>query len=111
MTLQDIATLTDVFYIGGTKVGALFGEAVVITNDKLKKHFRYYIKQNGALLAKGRILGIQFLELFKDGLYFEVSEHAMKMAELLKKGLSELGYKFYANSPTNQQFVIVSDEK
>ena len=111
ITMEDIAKNCDVFYIGGTKVGALFGEAVVITNKALQEDFRYIIKQKGGMLAKGRLLGIQFLELFKDGLYFEISEHAMRMAELLKEGLSELGYEFYANSPTNQQFVIVSDEK
>ena len=83
----------------------------MITNKALQEDFRYIMKQKGGMLAKGRLLGIQFLELFKDGLYFEISEHAMKMAELLKNGLSELGYEFYANSPTNQQFVIVSDEK
>ena len=111
LTMEDITRNCDVFYIGGTKVGALFGEAVVITNNALKQDFRYIIKQKGAMLAKGRLLGIQFLELFKDGLYFEISEHAIRMAELLKDGLSNLGYEFYANSPTNQQFVIVSDEK
>lgn len=111
MTIEDIAKNCDVFYIGGTKVGALFGEAVVITNPALQEDFRYIIKQKGGMLAKGRLLGIQFLELFKDGLYFEISAHAMRMAEILKEGLEELGYKFYANSPTNQQFVIVSDKK
>ena len=111
MTIADIAENCDVFYIGGTKVGALFGEAVVITNKALQEDFRYIIKQKGGMLAKGRLLGLQFLELFKDGLYFEISAHAMKMAEILKAGLTELGYEFYANSPTNQQFVIVSNEK
>lgn len=111
MTMEDIAKNCDVFYIGGTKVGAMFGEAVVITNKALQEDFRYIIKQKGGMLAKGRFLGIQFLELFKDGLYFEISAHAMKMAKLLKTGLEELGYQFYAESPTNQQFVIVSDEK
>lgn len=111
MTIEDIAKNCDVFYIGGTKVGALFGEAVVITNPALQEDFRYIIKQKGGMLAKGRLLGIQFLELFKDGLYFEISAHAMRMAEILKEGLNELGYKFYANSPTNQQFVIVPDKK
>ncbi len=111
LTLEDIAKNCDVFYIGGTKVGALFGEAVVITNQDLQEDFRYIIKQKGGMLAKGRLLGIQFLELFKDGLYFEISAHAMKMAELLKDGLKRYGYQFYADSPTNQQFVIVSDEK
>ena len=111
LTMEDIAKNCDVFYIGGTKVGALFGEAVVITNNALQEDFRYIMKQKGGMLAKGRLLGIQFLELFKDGLYFEISEHAMKMAELLRNGLKELGYRFYAESPTNQQFVIVADEK
>lgn len=111
LTMEDIAKNCDVFYIGGTKVGALFGEAVVITNQALKEDFRYIMKQKGAMLAKGRLLGIQFLELFKDGLYFEISQHAMNMAKLLRNGLKELGYEFYADSPTNQQFVIVSDDK
>lgn len=111
LTLEDIANLCDVFYIGGTKVGALFGEAVLITNPNLKEDFRYIMKQKGGMLAKGRLLGIQFYELFKDGLYFEISRHAMEMAELLKDGFARLGYEFYANSPTNQQFIIVSDEK
>ena len=111
LTMEDIAKNCDVFYIGGTKVGALFGEAVVITNPVLQEDFRYIIKQKGGMLAKGRLLGIQFLELFKDGLYFEISKHAMKMAELLKDGLLKLGYEFYADSPTNQQFVIVSNKK
>lgn len=111
MTLEDVAKNCDVFYIGGTKVGALFGEAVVITNKALQEDFRYIIKQKGGMLAKGRLLGIQFLELFKDGLYFEVSSHAMRLAKMLKEGLAEAGYQFYANSPTNQLFVIVPNEK
>ncbi len=111
MTIEDIAKNCDVFYIGGTKVGAMFGEAVVICNPALQEDFRYIMKQKGGMMAKGRLLGIQFLELFKDGLYFEISAHAMNMAKLLKSGLAELGYKFYADSPTNQQFVIVSNKK
>lgn len=111
VTLPDIARLCDVFYIGGTKVGALFGEAVVITNPDLKADFRYCIKQKGGMLAKGRLLGVQFLELFRDGLYFEISEHAIQMAMLLKEGLKEKGYEFFMDSVTNQQFVIVTDEK
>lgn len=111
MSIEDIAKNCDVFYIGGTKVGALFGEAVVITNPALQEDFRYFIKQRGGMLAKGRLLGIQFLELFRDGLYFEISAHAIEMADILKNGLKELGYSFYIDSPTNQQFVIVSDEK
>lgn len=111
LTLKDIAEVCDVFYIGGTKVGAMFGEAVVITNPALQEDFRYIMKQKGGMLAKGRLLGIQFLELFKDGLYFEISAHAIRMAQLLKAGLTARGYKFYADSVTNQQFVIVPDEK
>ena len=76
ITLTDLAKYTDVFYIGGTKVGALFGEAVVITNEALKKDFRYMIKQNGGMLAKGRLLGVQFDTLFTDDLYFKISAHA-----------------------------------
>lgn len=111
VTLTDVASLCDVFYIGGTKVGALFGEAVVITNPMLKPDFRYCIKQRGGMLAKGRLLGLQFLELFKDGLYFEISKHAIDMAMMLREGLREKGYEFYMESATNQQFIIVDDEK
>ncbi len=111
VTLPDIANLCDVFYIGGTKVGALFGEALVIRNPELKNDFRYVIKQHGGMLAKGRLLGVQFLELFKDGLYFEISKHAIDMAMLLKDELVKKGYRFYMNSVTNQQFVIIEDKK
>lgn len=111
VTLPDIARCCDVFYIGGTKVGALFGEAVVITNPALKTDFRYCIKQHGGMLAKGRLLGVQFLELFKDGLYYEISKHAIDMAMLLKDGLLKKGYTFFMESSTNQQFVIITDEK
>ena len=85
--------------------------AVGITNKALKEDFRYIIKQKGAMFAKGRLLGIQFLELFKDGLYFEISAHAIRMANLLKDGLKELGYQFFVESATNQQFVIVPNAK
>ena len=111
LDLKSIAKNCDVFYIGGTKVGALFGEAVVITNPALQEDFRYIMKQKGGMLAKGRLLGIQFIELLKDGLYFEISKHAINMAMKLKKGLTEKGYQFAVDSPTNQQFVIVSNEK
>ena len=107
LTLGDLAALCDAFYIGGTKHGALLGEALVITNDKLKKHFRYYIKQNGALLAKGRILGIQFLALLEDDLYFTTSKEANQKAMRLKEGIASLGYSFYVDSVTNQQFPIL----
>ena len=111
VTLQDIAELCDVFYIGGTKVGALCGEAVVFTHGNAPKHFLTTIKQNGALVAKGRLLGIQFDTLFTDGLYFEISKNAIEMAEKMKKLFVERGYRLFINSPTNQQFVILSDEK
>lgn len=111
VTLPDIAALCDAFYIGGTKVGALFGEAVVICNPELKNDFRYGIKQHGGMLAKGRLLGVQFLELFKDGLYFEIAKHAIDMAMLLKNELTKKGYHFYMDSVTNQQFIIIDEKK
>lgn len=109
LTLEDIANHTDVFYIGGTKVGALFGEAVVITNQELKADFRYNIKQRGGMLAKGRLLGIQFLTLFEDGLYFDIAKHAAILAEKLKDELTKMGVKFLIDSPSNQQFPILPD--
>ncbi|MBE6693909.1 MAG: aminotransferase class I/II-fold pyridoxal phosphate-dependent enzyme [Ruminococcaceae bacterium] len=111
VTLQDIAQLCDVFYIGGTKVGALCGEAVVFTHSNAPAHFFTTVKQNGALLAKGRLLGIQFATLFEDGLYFEISKNAIDRTEDLKKLFREKGYPFFKNSPTNQQFIVLSDEK
>lgn len=110
LTIKDIADLADVFYIGGTKVGALFGEAVVILNPTLKRDFRYCIKQHGGMLAKGRLLGIQFLTLFTDNLYFEISQHAIDLAMKVRDALSEMGIPFYADSPTNQQFPILSND-
>ena len=107
LTLGDLAELCDAFYIGGTKHGALLGEALIITNSNLKKHFRYNIKQNGALLAKGRILGIQFLALFENDIYFTTSKEANQKAIMLKKGIQALGYSFSVDSPTNQQFPIL----
>lgn len=109
LTFSDIAQNTDVFYIGGTKVGALFGEAVVITNDALKQDFRYHIKQRGGMLAKGRLLGIQFLTLFEENRYFEISVHAARMAEKLKDELTKMGVRFYIDSPSNQQFPVLPD--
>ena len=109
LTLADIARLCDIFYIGGTKVGALFGEAVVITNDTLKKDFRYFIKQNGGMLAKGRLLGIQFETLFEDGLYFEISKHAIDLAMKVKECLEKNEYDVLIPSTTNQQFPILED--
>lgn len=107
LTLQEIAKLCDVFYIGGTKVGALCGEAVVFTKNNTPSHFLARIKQHGALMAKGRLLGIQFDTLFTDGLYFEISRHAIRMAGLLKKGFASRGYEFFLDSPTNQQFIVL----
>lgn len=109
LTLADLAKLSDVFYIGGTKVGALFGEAVVITNDALKRDFRYNIKQHGGMLAKGRLLGIQFLTLFTEDRYFEIAAHAARLAEKLKDELTGMGITFLVDSPTNQQFPILPD--
>lgn len=111
MTLEDIAAYADVFYIGGTKVGALFGEAVVICKEELKKDFRYNIKQRGGMLAKGRLLGIQFLTLLEDGLYFEIADHANQLAMKIRKACEEKGYPFFMESWTNQQFPILPDEK
>ncbi len=111
VTLEDIARWSDVFYIGGTKVGALFGEAVVVTNPRLLTHFFPIIKQHGALLAKGRLLGIQFDTLFTDGLYFRIARHANDMAEKLKKGFTDRHYRFFMDSPTNQQFVILDNRQ
>ena len=111
VTLEDIARLLDVFYIGGTKVGALFGEAVVIPNPNKVKHFFTSIKQNGALLAKGWLLGVQFDTLFTDHLYLEISKNAIECAYMLKEGLLAKGYTLLADSMTNQQFVIVTNDK
>lgn len=111
VNLADVAKFCDVFYIGGTKVGALCGEAVVFTRKNTPKHFVTKVKQHGALLAKGRLTGIQFDALFSNNLYFEISKHAIEMAEKLVKVLKEKGYKFFRESPTNQQFVIFDDAK
>lgn len=111
MTLADVAANCDVFYIGGTKVGALFGEALVINNESLKKDFRYFIKQKGGLLAKGRLLGIQFETLFENGLYFEISAHAIDAAKRLRKIFENHGCEFFADSKTNQQFPIMKNEE
>lgn len=111
VSLSDIARLCDVIYIGGTKVGALCGEAVVFTRNNTPKHFMTMVKQHGALLAKGRLLGVQFDTLFTDDLYFEISRHAIEMAELLKDVLIEKGCTFYLESPTNQQFIVLEDDK
>ena len=111
VTIKDIARLVDVFYIGGTKVGALFGEAVVFPKGVPTKHPVPIIKQHGALLAKGWLLGLQFDTLFTDDLYMEISRNAIEMAELLREGLKEKGYQLYIDSPTNQQFIVMEDDK
>ena len=109
MTLPELARLCDVFYIGGTKVGALFGEAVVIMNESLKKDFRFIMKQRGGRMAKGRLLGVQFDALFTDDLYFKISRHANEMAKKIHAIFEDNGYPFFFNSPTNQQYPIMSD--
>lgn len=110
VTLQDIARLCDVFYIGGTKAGALFGEAVVVPNPTLLHHFFPLIKQHGALFAKGRVLSVQFDTLFTDNLYIKIARNAIEAAMRLKKGFLERGYKLYMDSPTNQQFFYLPND-
>ena len=109
MTLPEFARLCDVFYIGGTKVGALFGEAVVIMNESLKKDFRFIMKQRGGRLAKGRLLGIQFDALFTNDLYFKISRHAIEMAHQIRDIFVSAGYPLLFDSPTNQQYPIMPD--
>lgn len=107
LALPDIAALVDAFYIGGTKNGALLGEALVICNEALQPEFRFHLKQKGALLAKGKVLGIQFCELFRDGLYFELAAYANARAAALRDGIQAAGYRFLTDSPTNQIFPIL----
>ena len=107
ITLPELATLADVFTIGGTKQGALFGEAVVIVSDRLKKDFRYHIKQNGGMLAKGRLLGIRFEVLFADDLYFRLARRADMQAQRIRQAFAAKGIPFLIDSPTNQQFPIL----
>lgn len=109
--LPDLARLCDVFYIGGTKHGTLFGEAVVILNDALKKDFRYIIKQHGGMLAKGRLLGLQFDELFSDGSYHEVGRNEVRLAQKIADAFKKKGIELYYDSPTNQIFPVLSDEQ
>ncbi|MDM8143210.1 threonine aldolase family protein [Megamonas hypermegale] len=111
VTLHDIAQLCDVFYIGGTKVGALLGEAVVITKPNLIPHFFTSIKQHGALLAKGRVLGIQFDVLFTDDLYLKIARNAIDKANKIKEIFKAKQYRFYLETPTNQQFIIMENSK
>lgn len=109
--LPDLARACDVFYIGGTKHGTLFGEAVVILNDVLKKDFRYIIKQHGGMLAKGRLLGLQFDELFSDGSYYEVGRNEVRLAQKIADAFKKKGIELYYDSPTNQIFPVLSDEQ
>ncbi|HFI0264204.1 TPA: low specificity L-threonine aldolase [Streptococcus suis] len=111
LDLPTIAELTDVFYIGGTKLGALMGEALVFTKNNQPKNFVSIVKHHGALLAKGRLTGVQFDRLFTNDLYLELGRHAIAMAEQLTQILEEKGFPFYLKSPTNQQFVIVRNEE
>jgi len=110
ITLADYAKYTDVFYIGGTKVGAMFGEAVVISNPAIAEDFRYLMKQKGGMLAKGWLLGLQFKTLFENDLYFSISAHADKMADKIRRTLTDLGYELYLPGTTNQVFVTLPDQ-
>jgi len=111
LTLEDMADLTDIFYLGGTKNGALLGEAIVIINDKLKEDFGFHIKQKGAMLAKGRLLGIQFLELMKDDLYFDLAKHSNVQAMKIKSAFQNKGFKFLSETFTNQIFPILNNSQ
>ena len=111
VTLPELAALCDVFYIGGTKVGCFCGEAVVFPHGNAPKHFYTITKQHGAMMAKGRLLGIQFDTLFTDNLYFDISRHAIDMAMQLKEMLREKGCRFFLDSPTNQQFVVLENKQ
>ena len=109
LSLNDYAVLSDAFYIGGTKNGALFGEAAVLCNEKLKEEFRYLMKQRGAMMAKGRFLGLQFLALFRDDLFFRLAEHANKMAAKLQDGITGAGFAVKFHSHTNQIFPVLPE--
>ena len=111
LTLEDIANFTDVFYLGGTKNGALLGEAIVITNDNLKEEFGFHVKQKGALLAKGRLLGIQFLELMKDDLYFDLAKISNVQAMKIKSAFQKKGFQFLSETFTNQIFPILNNSQ
>ena len=110
LTLEDMANLCDVFYIGGTKNGALIGEAIVFNKLDLNENFRFHIKQKGGMLAKGRLIGIQFSELFRNDLFFEIGKHANKMAEKLAKNISNKGFEFLTEPSSNQIFPIFPNE-
>jgi threonine aldolase len=109
LTVPDLARLCDAFYLGGTKQGLLFGEALVLTHPALKKDFRYLIKQHGGMLAKGWLLGLQFETLFEGGLYFQITSHALQLAEQMRTAFVDCGFSFYVDSPTNQLFPVLPD--
>lgn len=109
VTMKDMAELTDAFFIGGAKVGALIGEALVITNDTLKEDMLYMIKQKGALFSKGRLMGVQFMALFEDLLYYRLAEHSNAMAQQIASAMKEKGYEFFVDSPTNQIFPVLNN--
>ena len=111
LTLADVARLCEVFYIGGTKVGALFGEAVVITAEALQQDFRYAIKQHGAMLAKGRLLGIQFDTLLEEDRYWQIARKAVEQALRIKAAFADKGCAFRYDSPSNQQFPILTESQ
>ncbi len=111
VSIRDIAELCDVFYIGGTKVGALCGEAVVFPHGTMPQHFANHVKKLGAMIAKGRLLGVQFDALFTDDLYCTISAHAIDMAEALKSVLHEKGCRFFLETETNQQFVVLENNR
>ena len=111
MTLRDFAELADVFYIGGTKCGAMFGEALVIVNRQLQPGFRSYMKQTGAVLAKGWLMGLQFCTLLQDGLYFEITKRADEAAVRIREAFRQKDIPLYVESPTNQQFVLLTDDQ
>jgi threonine aldolase len=107
LSLEDVARYTDVFWLGGTKNGALIGEAIVINNPDIQPNFEFHLKQKGAMLSKGRLLGIQFNELLKDDLYFDLAKHANQQATKLKEALAAKGYSFFSETDTNQIFPIL----
>ena len=111
VTLEDVAKFTDVFYLGGTKNGALLGEAIIINRQSLQEEFGFHIKQKGAMLAKGRLLGIQFQELMKDDLYWNLAKHANQQAMKIKQTFKEIGCEFLAETDTNQIFPILENSQ
>ena len=110
VTFTDLPQICDAFYFGGTKCGAMFGEALVIINDDLKEDMRFLIKQRGGLLAKGRLMGVQFDALLEGGRYLDLGDHAVRMATMLAEGIAEKGYEFYVPQETNMAFVMFPKE-